>query len=133
MTQADGLIGQSLQVSLTAKDLLKSVAWYVDLLGFTEERRYEREGQLRGVVLTAGDVRILVNQDDGARGWTRVKGEGFSLQINTRQRVDEVADRIRKGGGTLDTEPQDMPWGVRAFRVRDLDGYRWSISMPIAS
>ena len=133
MSQADGLIGQSLQVSLTVKELLKSAAWYVDCLGFTEERRYERDGKLRGVVVTAGDVRVLLNQDDGGRGWDRVKGEGFSLQINTRQKVDEFADRVRKGGGTLDTEPQDMPWGVRAFRVRDLDGYRWSISQPLAS
>jgi hypothetical protein len=31
-------------------------------------------------------VRILLNQDDGAKGFDRVKGEGFSLMFTTAQR-----------------------------------------------
>ena len=27
-------------------------------------------------------------------------------------------------GGTLETEPADMPWGVRMFRLRDPDGFK---------
>ncbi|MFI5311650.1 MAG: hypothetical protein ACHQQ3_10475 [Gemmatimonadales bacterium] len=30
--------------------------------------------------------------------------------------------------GTLDTEPTTMPHGVRAFRLRDPSGFRFSIS-----
>ncbi|MHB2033651.1 MAG: VOC family protein, partial [Gemmatimonadaceae bacterium] len=59
--------------------------------------------------------------------------EGFSLQFITVQSVDDVARRIRDLGGTLDSEPADMPWGVRSFRLRDPDGYRLSISSPIAA
>jgi uncharacterized glyoxalase superfamily protein PhnB len=110
------------------RDLQASLAWYQDALGFAVDRRIEREGQLRGVALRAGDVRILLNQDDGAKELDRVKGEGFSLMITTSQDVDGVAARIRAAGGTLDSEPADMPWGPRAFRVRDPDGYRFAIS-----
>ena len=114
--------------SLTVKDLRQSVAWYRDLLGFTVDREIERDGKLRAVALKAGAIRILLNQDDGAKGLDRVKGEGFSLQLITSQSVDEIADRIKKHGGSLETEPADMPWGPRVFRVRDPDGFKFAIS-----
>lgn len=120
----------SVGVSLTAKDLPTSVAWYRDVVGFTVDQEYVRDGALRAVALRAGAVRILLNQDDGARGWDRVKGEGFSLSFTTSQSIDAVANRIKAHGGTLATEPADMPWGVRMFRLYDPDGYKLSISSP---
>ncbi len=125
------LRGRALAVSLTVKDLQKSLAWYHDVVGFAVDRKIERDGKLRGVALKAGDVTLSINQDDGAKGWDRVKGEGFSLRITTDQNVDEIANRIKKLGGTLDSEPADMPWGVRMFRLRDLDGYKIAISSPL--
>lgn len=70
------------------------------------------------MALKAGTVRILIGQDDGAKGLDRVKGEGFSLQITTAQNVDEIAKRIKELGGTLESEPTDV-WGARVFRLRD--------------
>jgi uncharacterized glyoxalase superfamily protein PhnB len=126
-TPAGQLNASNLAASLTVKDLQRSLAWYRDVLGFAVDRMHEREGKLMAVSLKAGDVRILINQDDGAKGLDRSKGEGFSLQITTDQNVDEIADRIRKHSA-LDTEPTDMPWGVRAFRFRDPDGFKLVIS-----
>ena len=119
---------RSLSASLTVKDLQKSLAWYVDVAGFTIAEKYEHEGELRGVVLTAGDTRIFIGQDDGAKGWDRVKGEGFSLLLTTGQDVDEVAKRIKESGGTLESEPTDMPWGARLFRLLDPDGFKLAIA-----
>ena len=118
---------RSLDASLTVKDLEKSLAWYQDVVGFTVDRRHEREGKLMAVSLKAGTVRILLTQDDGAKGWDRVKGEGFSLQITTAQNVDEIAKRIKDAGGTLASEPADA-WGARVFRLRDPDGFMLVIS-----
>lgn len=126
--QPESFRAREMTASLTVKDLKQSVAWYRDLLGFTVDREIERDGKLRAVALKAGAIRILLNQDDGARGFDRVKGEGFSLQFITGQSVDEIADRIKAHGGVLETEPADMPWGVRAFRVRDPDGFKFAIS-----
>jgi len=126
--QPESFRARALSASLTVNDLPKSLAWYRDVLGFTVDQRYEREGTLRAVSLKAGDVRILIGQDDGAKGWDRVKGEGFSLQFTTGQNVDEIAKRIKELGGTLDSEPADMPWGVRVFRLRDPDGFKLVIS-----
>jgi len=52
---------------------------------------------------------LLIGQDDGAKGWGRVKGERFSLTITTDQNVDEIANRIKELGGTLESAPTDMP------------------------
>ena len=122
------LVATGLSVSLTVKDLQESLRWYTELVGFTLDRKMERDGELRGAVITAGNVRMLLNQDDGGKGWERVKGQGFSISINTEQDVDTIAKRVVDGGGKLTTEPADMPWGARAFRLHDPDGYQISIS-----
>ena len=132
-TTSDLPRGETLQVSLTVNDLQASLHWYVDLVGFTADRRIERDGKLRGVALAAGGARIIINQDDGAKGKDRPKGVGFSLQISTTQDVDALARGIRQRGGTLATEPVDMPWGARIFRLQDPDGVVWVLSKPIAA
>ncbi|MEP6995719.1 MAG: VOC family protein [Acidobacteriota bacterium] len=129
---SDSLRALSLSTSLTVKDLPKSLAWYHEVVGFAVDQKYEREGKLTGAALKAGDVRILINQDDGAKGWDRLKGEGFSLQFTTDQDIDAVAARIKQRGGALETEPADMPWGARVFRLLDPDGYKLTISSPRA-
>ena len=130
--QAASFQARSLTISLTVKDLQKSLAWYTEVLGFNIDRKIERDGKLRGVALKAGEVSISINQDDGAKGWDRIKGLGFSLRFLTDQSVDDIAQRIKKQGGMLDLEPTDMTWGVRLIRVLDPDGYKLSISKPIS-
>ena len=126
----DHLQGRELSLSLTVKDLRKSMTWYTDTVGFTVERTYERDGAIRGAVVKTGGVRILLNQDDGAKGWDRDKGEGFSFQITTEESIDAIANRIKQQGGRLESEPMDMPWGARVFRLLDPDGFKLSISSP---
>lgn len=119
---------RSLSASLTVNDIQKSLAWYRDVLAFAVEQEYERDGKLLAVSLKAGAVAILLSQDDGSRGADRVKGEGFSLMLTTAENVDDVAKRIKAKGGSLSTEPTDMPWGARTFRLQDPDGFKLVIS-----
>lgn len=122
------LQGVALSAALTVKDLPRSLDWYRDLLGFAVDRKHEREGVLQAVSLKAGEVRILLVQDNGAKGLDRIKGEGFSLQITTRDDIDTIAQRVRDAGAKFETEPSDTPWGVRMFRLRDPDGFLLTIS-----
>ncbi len=131
--ESEAFYASMLSVSLTVKDLGKSLAWYHDVLGFNIDRKLERDGKLRAVALKAGNLRISINQDDGAKGWNRVKGEGFSLRITTNQNIDELAKRIKEHGGTLESEPTDTPWGSRLFSLKDPDGFKLVISSPRAA
>lgn len=126
--QPESLRARALMISLTVKDMQASLAWYRDVVGFTVEQKYEFEGTLRAVSLKAGAVQILLNQDDGAKGLDRAKGQGFSFQLTTAQSVDDIANRIKANGGSLVSEPAEMPWGVRMFRLRDPDGFNLAIS-----
>jgi uncharacterized glyoxalase superfamily protein PhnB len=125
----EALDAQTLGVSLTVRDLQTSLAWYRDVVGFTVHQEHHREGTLIAIALRAGAIRLLIGQDNGAKGVDRVKGEGFSLLLTTTQDIDALASRIKARGGTLDMEPTDM-WGTRAFRLRDPDGFRFTISSP---
>ena len=122
------LRAESLQASLTVRNLDRSADWYTEVLGFEVDRRHEREGKLIAVSLRAGAVRILLTQDDGARGFERQKGEGMSLQFTTKQDADSLAAAIKQKGTALDTEPVTAPHGARIFRLRDPDGFRLTIS-----
>jgi len=129
----DPLDTRSVLISLTVKDLLQSVAWYRDVLGFTIDNLRERDGKPAAATVRSGTARIFLNQDDGGRGWERTKGEGFSITFDTAQDVDAIAERIKSKGWTLAKEPADMPWGVRMLRVVDPDGYRLGIWRPLSA
>jgi uncharacterized glyoxalase superfamily protein PhnB len=128
MSDHEPLDAHDLAASLTVRELEQSAAWYQGALGFTLDRNHERNGRLIAVSLKAGTAALLLTQDDGTKGPDRTKGEGFSLQLSTMQDADALAARAKSYGAELDTEPTTMPWGPRIFRLRDPDGFRWTIS-----
>jgi uncharacterized glyoxalase superfamily protein PhnB len=119
---------RSLSVAMTVKDVDASVDWYCNAIGFVVDKRYEKDETTTGVALKAGTVKILLNQDDGAKGTDRQKGIGISLYLATVQDIDALAERIKAEGWTLVTEPTDTPYGTRMLRVRDPDGFVLAIS-----
>ncbi|MEO5904707.1 MAG: VOC family protein [Gemmatimonadaceae bacterium] len=118
----------SLMASITVNDMATSVAWYRDALGFEVGQQFDRDGRVAATQISAGAVRLLLNQEDGAKGADRKKGQGISLQFSTSQNIDAIADRARSHGATLVSEPTDMPWGARMFRLNDPDGFMLVIS-----
>jgi uncharacterized glyoxalase superfamily protein PhnB len=126
--QPETLRLRSASPSFTVNDLQKSIAFYRDVLGFTEKERWERDGALRGMELAAGSVSVFLAQDDWQKGHDRVKGLGFRVYCETAQDIDALARRVQERGGTLAEELKDQPWGGRDFAVVDPDGFRITIS-----
>ena len=118
----------SLGASITVKDIQASLKWYSEVLGFDVDQKFEREGVLRSVRVRAGNVGLMLNQDDGKKGWDREKAQGLSFMITTAQDIDAIANRAKANGGVLDREPTDMPWGARVFQLKDPDGLFYTIS-----
>ena len=123
----------TLGCSITCKDLDASIRFYRDAIGFGVAQTYEHEGKVVAAVVGAGNISIVLNQDDGKLGWDRIKGQGFYLQINVAGAadVDAAAARIKAAGGALLSEPADRPWGARMFQFNDLDGFKLGVSTPL--
>jgi uncharacterized glyoxalase superfamily protein PhnB len=118
---------------ITANDLAKSIHFYVEGLGFTITRRNEVEGQLRFVMLQAGDAELGIGQDDFAKGKHRVKGAGMRLWLTTSQDLSALAARAKAAGLTLDHDVMELPWGQRAFALTDPDGFKLTIAAQMAN
>ena len=113
--------------SITVDDLGASIRWYRDVLGFTLEEEWKDGDVVLGAELKAGHVRVMLSQDDFAKGRDRVKGVGMRLHCETAQDVDSLAAEIEARGGVLAQRPKDQPWGGRDFTVIDPDGFTISI------
>ena len=114
---------QDVSPSFTANDVVASINWYRDVLGFTLKEKWENEGALMGGSLVLGKATINLSQDDWKLGRDRKKGQGLRLFITTADDIDTYARAITSRGGTLDGEPKD-DWGYRAFSVTDPDGFK---------
>ena len=117
--------------SFTVNDIEASLAFYRDVLGFTVSKRWDDGGTLMGVEMVAGQVTFMLGQDDWKKGRDRQKGQGFRLYCDTVQDIDALAARIQEKGGTLDHEPRDEEWGMRALTIDDPDGFKITIAAPI--
>ena len=113
--------------ALTVSNLQASLSWYCDVLGFTLAETWERDGVPAGVSLVAGSERIVLVQDDGAKG-ERVKGAGLRFYLKTVQDIDMLAEGVRARGGVLESGPYDGPAESRAFTMLDPDGFRLTIT-----
>ena len=127
-TASRSLVLSDASPSLTVNDLERSLGWYRDVLGFAVEETWKDDGKVVGVSLRAGDVSLMIGQDDWKKGRDRKKGEGFRIFCKTKGNVDALAERIEKKGGRLDQGPTDEPWGVRDISLTDPDGFKITIA-----
>jgi uncharacterized glyoxalase superfamily protein PhnB len=126
------LQGKTLSTGLTVNDLSRSIRFF-EGLGFAVGDRWEQDGKLLGVMMTAGEATIGLSQDDWKKGRDRQKGVGMRLFISTTQNIDEIAARATNAGVPLDVEPRDTEWGTRAFEVTEPSGFKITISSHVQS
>jgi len=111
------------------EDLAASLAFYRDLLGFSETYRFPPGEAAEFVALSLGEsaslaLAAVTDGQVGAHGRTiqpRV-GRQFELCVYTDD-VDRAVDRLRGRGATVLAEPADQPWGERIAYVADPGGH----------
>ncbi len=112
---------------LTVQDVAASAAWYQDVLGFTHVFTIPGPG---GVPLVAhlrwakyADV-LLRRPLPGAGTVQGPRGLGITLSFAVFEgRVDDIAERAKRKGATLLSEPRNQPWNARDFSIADPDGF----------
>jgi len=102
-------------------DIGAAVAFYRDVLGFTEDFRYDNYA---GVTL--GEVQLYLCAHDI---WKRPLGGGAVVILG--EEVDDYCTTIRRRGATIRAEPADQFYGLRDFVTNDPDGNILTFSAPL--
>ena len=103
-------------------DVLKSVAHYVDVLGFRQRFVYGEPVFYAGV--ERDEVQIHLQ---AAHETSRPVGRGAVNVFVTE--VDALYDELKARGARIPKPPQNYPYGMRDFDLDDLDGNRLTFGM----
>lgn len=118
-------------VNLPVKDLGRSVDFFTEL-GFTFDPRFTDEQATCMIVSDEAFVMLLV--EDRFRDFTKKELADASreteailaLSADSREQVDELADKALRVGGTPANDPIEMEFMYgRSFQ--DVDGHLWEL------
>lgn len=112
---------RSLTPMLQTSDMDRTIGWYVDVLGF---RCVNRLGD--GWCQIARDGVSLMFMRNDHLGAPHATATQYIKVDDVRALWDAVKDRV-----TAEWGPEDMPYGMREFAIRDPDGYLLSFGEPL--
>lgn len=120
----------SLQPILNVADLQATTNFYRDKLGFQVDFLFgdpPNYGQVSRGEWSFERVQIQFSQAEHANG----QQAGAALYINIGPDLDGLCEQYRVAGVTIEREPENHPWGLREFAIRDLNGYLIRFGTPV--
>lgn len=112
-------------------DMKSSLAFYVDGLGFTIDKRWDDRGVLRWVSLKLGGASLTLQQfrPKGQDAWVAdgKVGEGVSIFFRCADAIAIWRDAVAKG---LDASTPEVGNGMWVTGLDDPDGYRLEFESP---
>ena len=110
---------------LYVDDLVASMRFYRDALGFEVIYQFPPSGEPGYASLQIGDGKIGLSRADipgiNGRPQRPVTGRPFELCVEVED-VDAFVERLRAGDVPVLAEPADQVWGERVAYVEDPDG-----------
>lgn len=119
----DGVKFESATAILVVRDVMASVAYYRDVLGFSVEFTFGEPTFYAGV--RRGQVSLHLH---GAEKAPRPPGQG-SVYVFVDE-VDPYFAHITARGARFEEAPANRPYGLRDFAALDLDGNRLVFASP---
>ena len=105
------------------KDVPQTVAYYRDVLGFSQQWLWEDPPTFGCIELGKAQIFLSLDPELAARL------EGVSHFLGADD-VDALYALHRERGADIISALENKPWGVREYTLRDLNGYRLRISGP---
>jgi predicted lactoylglutathione lyase len=118
--------------NLAVKDLDRSVAFFTQL-GFTFDERFTDETATAMVVSDQAVVMLLTRERFSEFTGKQLVDSGthietmIAVSAESRQEVDELADKALASGGSPASDPVEMGDFMYARSFNDPDGHHWEV------
>ena len=125
---------KQLWINLPVKDLKKSKKFFAKL-GFSFNERYANNDESASLVIGDKDVVVMLFKESAFKKFTgnnildSKQGTEvlFSIDAQSKQEVDEMAEKVTKAGGVIFAEAGDTDGWMYGCGFSDLDGHRWNV------
>lgn len=114
-------------------DAPAALDWLAKAFGFETTMRWDDDTGVAHAELRLGDAAIVVFSDAG-QGYDRPRpagndavGHGTYLVVPGNAAVDTAWERALAAGAVPVLKPESTEWGNYRCRVRDPEGYEWSV------
>ncbi|MBW3082652.1 VOC family protein [Bifidobacterium phasiani] len=122
-------------ICLGVRDMRRSVRFYRDGLGFRATCADDEPGVCffdtpgtKFELFPLDGLAKDIGGDDPPRIADGFGGITLTYNVERRNEVDEVIGLVRRAGGTVVKEPQDVFWGGYHAYFADPDGYYWEVA-----
>ena len=127
-------MAQDIWFNLPVKDLTRSITFFT-AIGFARNPGPGNSDHSASFTIGEKKVVLMLFAQDVFSGFTNnalsdtSKGTEvlFSLGANSRDEVNDIADRARSAGGTVFGEPQESNGFMYGCGFCDPDGHRWNV------
>jgi predicted lactoylglutathione lyase len=127
-------MAQDIWLNLPVKDLASSVKFFTEI-GFAHNPGPGNSEQSASFIIGEKKVILMLFAEDVFSGFTNhalsntAKGTEvlFSLGAESRDQVDDIANRARSAGGTVFAEPRESNGFMYGCGFCDPDGHRWNV------
>ena len=121
-------------INLPVKDLNKSKTFFA-ALGFSFIPRFANSNEMVGFTIGNKNIVVMLVPEPGFKSFTKhaiadtTQGSEVLLSIDTesREEVDEIAQKVVKAGGTIYGAPGEKDGWMYGLGFADVDGHRWNV------
>jgi predicted lactoylglutathione lyase len=124
---------KELWINLPVKDVKKSREFFTKI-GFTQNTHFPETEQMSSIFAGSKNIVIMLCAEAVFQGFTQHKLPDtkqssevlFSFDAESREEVDELAEKVKAAGGNVFAQPGDNQGWMYGFAFADLDGHRWN-------
>lgn len=125
---------KELWINLPVKNVAKSREFYKKI-GFKLNPNHPENNQMAAFLVGKKEVGLLLFPEEQFKEFSNHKipdlqnstSTLFSIDAESPKEVDELAEKIKKAGGTIYGEPGEKDGWMYGCGFIDPDGHRWSV------
>jgi len=119
-------------VNLPVKDLKRSIDFFTQL-GFSFNLQFTDE-KAACLIINEGSIYVMLLTEPMFKNFTKKKIADatkttevlIAIDMETKEKVDELVNKAAEAGGSIYADPQDHGW-MYQYGFADPDGHQWEL------